>query len=73
MNKEQLETMNELNGSEVMFGELGAVGVKVEGTDVFIVDGNRKIKSTYKEVLEAYYMTEYGTTDMAEIMRMEGF
>jgi hypothetical protein len=73
MNKNQIETMKELEGSEVFYEDLGAVGIKVEGTDVFVIDCGRKIKSSYKKVMTAYLMTEYGTTDMSEIMSMEGF
>jgi len=73
MNKNQKEFIEQLNGSELMFEDVGCVGI--EGNK--LIKGSKTIltitSKTYKRVVDAYNLDEYGTTDFDSIMKMEGF
>ena len=74
MKKDQKEFIKELDGTEIFFRDLGAVGIDASNMQLVRGDWREKITSrNYKEVVDAYNMTEYGTTDMNRIMEMEGF
>jgi len=67
------ELIEEMNHSEFFFRDYGTV--QIDGFSL-IRGGEVVEKITSKnidEVRDAINMTEYGTTDMNEIMRMEGF
>jgi hypothetical protein len=66
MTPQQLKIIEALQGEEIYFRDFGAVGIK----DNTLVDCGKVIfkitNATFKEVWDAYLMTEYGTTEVQE-------
>ena len=72
MKKEQKELIEVLNGEELAYKD---VIVLVEGENLIL---NGKVygkitKKNYRAISDAWKMQEYGTTDLKEIMTIEGF
>jgi len=74
LNKNQQEFIEAIQGSEILFEDIGCVGIEgnnlIKGGIVILKIDSAK---TYKRFIDAYNMDEYGTTDFKVIMKMEGF
>ena len=79
MNKSSIEFWKELKGSEISasaFGKRFGEQVVVMVEYPFCIHNGKKFKPTvneWKELEKDYLRQEYGTTDMNQIMKMEGF
>lgn len=73
LSRQQKNFIRELDGTEIQYSDIGTVFVR---GNKLIHNGEvveRITPENYDEVVEGYRMTEYGTTDLKQIMRMEGF
>jgi len=73
MNKEQKQFIKELNGQEIFFKDFGVVAI-IE--DSLVHCGKKILKITnnnFKEIQKAYFYTEYGTWDINNILKIEGY
>ena len=76
MNKQQKEFLQTLNDTEILLCPYGAVGIVAKNDKygfVYCGDFHKIDNSNYELIKDAYYMTEYGTTDFNKILKMEGF
>lgn len=72
MDKNDIEFLKALNGTEILLCPYGSVMIK--GKSFIYCGESHKIDSSNFELIkDAYYMTEYGTTDFNAIMIKEGF
>ena len=73
MNKINQEYVNEVQGQEIFFRDIGCVMIDgntlTRGKEVVLKINDK----TFKEFQSAYNMSEYGTDDFETIMKMEGF
>lgn len=74
LSKKNKELLKELNGKEITWADYGYVLVKGNklikyGKTVYTINSDQKFNILFNN----YLRDEYGTTDMKQIMLMEGF
>ena len=73
MNKEQKEFIKSLNGTEFFYSDIGGVLVRDFELIRFGEVIEKITSKNYQEIVDSYHEDEYGTTDIKEILAMEGF